>query len=275
MASPTLFSVVGEALPKGRRALGFTMHAVLRRVPIVVAPTLGGLLIARAGLPRGMQVGLGISIGLALVTLAVVWRVNIPLAPGRPPTNIFGVWRALSTSLRRLLISDIFIRTCDGMVDVFLVLYATSIVGISAPRFGLLVGVQMATSIAVYLPASFVADRIGRKPVVAGTFTAFSLFPVAVVLSHSFWALVLAFIVGGLRELGEPARKALIIDLVESHLRARSVGLYYLLRSVAIAPAAFVGGLLWRVTPSTPFWVAGVVGLVGTVLFVVTVSADS
>jgi len=35
MASPTLFAVVGDALPKGRRAMGFTVQSILRRVPIV------------------------------------------------------------------------------------------------------------------------------------------------------------------------------------------------------------------------------------------------
>ena len=35
MASPTLFAVVGDALPKGRRALGFTAQSILRRVPVV------------------------------------------------------------------------------------------------------------------------------------------------------------------------------------------------------------------------------------------------
>ena len=39
MASPTLFAVVGDALPKERRALGFTMQAILRRVPIQALAT--------------------------------------------------------------------------------------------------------------------------------------------------------------------------------------------------------------------------------------------
>jgi hypothetical protein len=51
----------------------------------------------------------------------------------------------------------------------------------------------------------------------------------------------------------------------------RSVGLYYLGRSVAIAPAVFIGGLLWRVSPAVPFYVAGGFGLVGTLMFLITV----
>jgi hypothetical protein len=90
---------------------------------------------------------------------------------------------------------------------------------------------------------------------------------VAVVLATSFAGLVAAFVIGGLREIGEPARKALIVDLARSDLRARSVGLYYLVRSLSIAPAAFVGGVLWRTRPELPFWLAGLFGLLGTAAF--------
>lgn len=271
MASPTLFAVVGDALPKERRALGFTVQSILRRVPIAVAPTLGGVAIAAYGVRGGVQLALCITVVLAAVTLAVVSRVNIPVTADRVPTDIVAVWRSLPTPLRWLLTSDIFIRTCEGLVDVFLVLYAVNVAGISAPRYGLLVAVQMVTSILSYLPAAHLAERFGRKPFVIATFVAFALFPVAVVLATTFTTLVLAFVVGGLRELGEPARKALIVDLAVPAVRARSVGVYYLVRSVAIAPAAFVGGLLWGISPAMPFWVAGAIGLAGVLVFAATV----
>lgn len=274
MASPTLFAVVGDALPKGRRAMGFTVQSILRRIPIVVAPTLGGLAIAAYGIRAGVRAGLIATACLSIATLFVVRRVDIPVAVPHGPTNIAGVWNALPTTFRRLLASDIFIRTNEGLVDVFLVLYATNVIGISAPQFGALIAVQMITAILVYLPAARIADRVGRKPFVVATFAAFTLFPIAVVVSRTFEMLVLAFVVGGLREIGEPARKALIVDLAEPHLRARSVGLYYLLRSLAITPAAFIGGVLWQIRPSIPFIVAGVIGMLGTALFALTVSEE-
>jgi MFS family permease len=271
MASPSLFAVIGDALPKDRRAMGFSVQAILRRIPIVVAPTIGGLLIAACGVRTGVRIGLACSIVLAWFTLAVVSRVQLVLPAGGGGITIRGVWNRLPTPLRRLLVSDIFIRTCEGLVDVFLVIYALNVIGISPPQYGLLVGVQSATAIACYLPVARLADRIARKPFVIVTFLAFSAFPIAVIASRSFPALVLAFVVGGLREIGEPARKALIVDLAKPEARARSIGLYYLIRSVAIAPAAFIGGLLWRTAPAIPFVTAGVVGLVGTTLFALTV----
>jgi MFS family permease len=271
MASPTLFAVVGDALPQGRRAIGFTVQAILKRLPILVAPTLGGLAIAAVGVVGGVRLGLVVTLVLAVVTLAVVGRVRLPIVREEIPTGIRGVWRSLPISLKRLLLSDVFIRTCEGLVDVFLVIYATNVVGVSAPEYGALIAVQTATAILVYVPASKIADRAGRKPFVIATFLCFAAFPLAIVLAESFFELALAFVVGGLREVGEPARKAMIVDLSRPDIRARSIGLYYLVRSVAIAPAAFTGGLLWNVDPSTPFLVAGAVGIVGTVLFSATV----
>ncbi len=271
MASPTLFAVVGDALPKERRALGFTVQSILRRIPIAIAPTLGGLAIAAYGVLGGVRLGLVLTAALAAVTFAAVWRVDIPVGRDEVPTNIVAVWRSLPTPLRWLLTSDILIRTCEGLVDVFLVLYVMNIVGIGAPEYGVLVGVQAVSAIVSYVPVARLADRIGRKPFVIATFVAFSAFPVAVVLAHDFTTLVGAFIVGGLREVGEPARKAMIVDLVRPSLRARSIGLYYLVRSLTIAPAAFIGGLLWRETPALPFWMAGAIGVVGVVVFAATV----
>ena len=190
-------------------------------------------------------------------------------------TNIRGVWRSLPLTFRRLLLSDIFIRTCEGLVDVFIVLYVTNILGHQHRA------VRTACRRSddhldrrVYVPAAHIADSIGRKPFVIATFVAFSLFPVAVVSSHTFAQLIGAFVVGGLREIGEPARKALIVDLAQPHLRARSVGVYYLVRSCAIAPAGFIGGVLWRLAPAIPFYAAGICGAIGALIFSFTIAKE-
>jgi hypothetical protein len=99
----------------------------------------------------------------------------------------------------------------------------------------------------------------------------FALFPLAIVLASNLALIVVAFVIGGLREIGEPSRKAMIVDFAQENVRARSVGLYYLVRSLSITPAAAVGGLLWGIAPEVPFIVACVIGLIGTLVFAVTV----
>ena len=169
------------------------------------------------------------------------------------------------------MISDIIIRTCEGMTGVLAILYVTNVQGVSVAAYGTLIAVQMITSILVYIPAGRIADRIGRKPFVVLTFLSFALFPVAIVFASSFGWLIVAYVIGGLREIGEPSRKAMIVDLAHDNIRARSVGLYYLVRSLSITPAAAIGGLLWKIAPQVPFVTAGLIGLIGTIVFIMTV----
>jgi MFS family permease len=270
MASPTLFAVIADSMPRETRALGFTLLAILKRVPIIVAPVVGGLVIARMGVVGGMHVLFLATIAMAVVTLLVVHRIDLPrLAAG--VSGIAGVWSAFPASLRWLLVSDVFIRTCEGMAEVFLVIYATRVIGVTAPQFGVLVAIQAATSMAVYIPAARNADRFGRKPFVIATFAMFALFPVSVAFSRSFAMAIVAYVIGGLREIGEPSRKALIVDYAHESMRARTVGLYYLIRSCAIAPAAIIGGLLWERSAMLPLLTAGVIGAAGTIVFAMTV----
>jgi MFS family permease len=270
MASPAIFALIGDALPPERRAMGFTIQSILKRVPIIVAPMIGGALIARAGIAKGIHIGLVVTLGVTAITLLLVQQINIEVKVAEA-IDIRGVWRSFHMALKRLLISDIIIRACEGLTGVLTILYVINVHGLSAARFGTLIAVQMITSILVYIPAGKLADRIGRKPFVITTFLSFALFPIAVILAPNFALLIVAFMIGGLREIGEPARKAMIVDFAQESVRARSVGLYYLVRSLSITPAAAIGGLLWNVDPRAPFVVAAVLGVVGTIVFAATV----
>jgi len=270
MASPAIFAVIGDSLPRERRAMGFTLQSILKRLPIVIAPILGGAMIAAFGIYKGVHTGLFITLVLAAITVLLVLKLNVTVAPPET-TNMRGVWRSFHSALKRLLISDIIIRTCEGMTGVLTILYVTNVAGFSVARYGTLIAIQMVTSILVYIPAGKIADRVGRKPFVIATFLSFALFPLAIIVASNFILMVLAFVIGGLREIGEPARKAMIVDFAKENVRARSVGLYYLVRSLSITPAAAIGGLLWKITPQVPFVVAGVIGFIGTLVFAATV----
>lgn len=270
MASPAIFAVIGDSLPRERRAMGFTLQSILKRVPSVIAPILGGAVIASLGILRGFRTGLVVTLGMAVITALLVRKIDIE-RKGNGKSNIREVWQSFHEALKRLLISDIIIRTCEGMTGVLTILYVTNVQHISVKRYGALIAIQMTTSILVYLPAGKIADRTGRKPFVVATFLSFAIFPVAIVLASGFGMLIVAFVIGGLREIGEPARKAMIVDFAGEAVRARSVGLYYLLRSLSITPAAAIGGLLWQITPQVPFVTAGIIGIIGAVVFAVTV----
>ena len=261
---PATFSLLREELSGGGRLVGFTVQSVVKRLPIVLAPPLGGLLIGRYGMAAGMRLGFAVSIVLSALMLWGLWRSF--RSQGAPPLPAAGAGNArirLHPALVRLLIADCLIRLCEGLPEVFLVVWALEVARVSPARFGLLTSVLMITAILSYAPAALLAGRAEKKPFVVLTYAFFTLFPLSVVLSHSFAGLVGAYVLGGLREIGEPARKALIVDLAPSD-PGRTVGLYYSIRGFAVAGAAAIGGALWTIRPSLTFLVAAALGGAGT-----------
>ena len=163
MGSPATFAVIGEALPPDRRAMGFSVQSILKRIPMLVSPLIGGTLIAALGVVAGIRAGLAMTLVLAAATIPLVLGMNLPVAPHRA-LSPWHVWGTFPASLRRLLVSDIVIRTCEGMAGVFVILYVTTVQGASVRAFGFLVALQVGTSILAYLPAARLSERIGRKP---------------------------------------------------------------------------------------------------------------
>jgi hypothetical protein len=79
--------------------------------------------------------------------------------------------------------------------------------------------------------------------------------------------LVAAFVLRGLKEFGEPTRKALIMDLAPENQKASMFGLYYLIRDVIVSLAAFGGALLWQHSPTLNLMTATAFGAAGTIWF--------
>jgi MFS family permease len=175
--------------------------------------------------------------------------------------------------LKRLLVSDILARFAEGMPAALIVIYATTNLGAGIAFFGALRGLQMIVAILGYLPAGKLADRWGQGPFIALTFAFFALFPLAFALYPILPGvgvgpfLAAAFIVAGLREIGEPARKAMIVDLAGEGRRGEVVGVYYLVRGLSVAGAPLLGGLLWTVGPGLTFGVAAALGVAGALYY--------
>ena len=265
---PTVFAIIGDNLPSSSRAIGFGVQSILRRVPILIAPLAGGALIAAYGLVNSIRFGLAITIILSIATALFVWRFyHERRAAPVDSHRIHTVWRVLDPALKRLLLSDILVRWAEGLPKVLLILYVMNELHFSALDFGILTSIQYAVSILVYIPIAKMSDRMNRKPFVLLTFAFFVAFPLMLINAHGFPMLVAAFVVAGLREIGEPARKALIVDLATQSMIGRSVGMYYLARGIGVFPAALVGGWLWTLHPAAPFYTAGAVGLLGLLLY--------
>ena len=173
--------------------------------------------------------------------------------------------------MKRLLTADILIRFCEQIPYAFVVVWSMKTITepVTAVQFGLLTTIEMTTAVLVYIPVAYLADRSTKKPFVLMTFVFFTLFPLALLYSHSLEWLIAAFILRGLKEFGEPTRKALIMDLSPNDCKAGMFGLYYLIRDIFVSFAALGGAFLWQISPQTNLIAAFSFGIIGTVGFAV------
>jgi MFS family permease len=269
-AFPVTFAVIGDALPQGRRVMAFSVQSVLVRLPRVIGAPLGGLLIVSFGVVAGVRIAAGITLVIALIVLITQRRAyreqmvaerEFENAPA--PT----ILARMPASLKRLLMAECLVRFGEAIAAAFIILYVTDELGCSAPVYGILYALQQTVSLVMYLPSGRLASLTGKRPLIALTFLFFALFPLAVQWANGFTALAAAFVIGGLKEMGEPARKAFIVDLADPAERARAVGVYYTVRNLLIVPAGTIGGILWAYDPQAPLRVAGAVGMFGAAAF--------
>lgn len=263
-------SLVSKSVPKNRRTMGVSLHSFVRRIPMALGPVVGGLLIGLFGLTKGVRIGFGVALCMGLIALFVVHRFMENPSSGEQSedrTPRVPMKRLFSPALRNLLLSDILIRFAEQIPYAFVVVWVVQDHGISAFRFGILTAVEMVTAMLAYIPVSYMADRYGKKPFVLITFCFFTLFPLMLLVSDSFALFVIAFIIRGLKEFGEPTRKALIMDLADERFKARTFGAYYLVRDVIVSLAALSGAWLWTIGANVNFIVAAGFGLLGTLTF--------
>jgi len=278
---PATMSLMYKVLPTNKRTMGVTMHSLVRRIPMALGPLIGGLFIGIWGERDGVRLAFGAALVMTMIAVVLQQRMIEDDTPNAvssgdtcnltPEKNPLKLLRLMNPAMKGLLATDILVRFCEQIPYAFVVVWSMKVITapVSAVQFGLLTTIEMATAVLVYIPVAYMADRGAKKPFVLMTFVFFTFFPVALMFSPSFEWLVAAFILRGLKEFGEPTRKALIMDLAPNHCKAGMFGLYYLIRDIFVSLAALGGAFLWQISPQTNLITAFVFGIIGTVGFAV------
>ena len=278
---PATMSLIYKVLPQNKRTMGVSMHSLVRRIPMALGPLIGGLFIGMWGERDGVRLAFGAALAMSVVALVLQQRMieddkTSATSPAdtrglTPEKNPMKLLRLMNSAMKRLLVTDILIRFCEQIPYAFVVVWCMKVISapVSAIQFGLLTSIEMATAVLVYIPVAYLADRSTKKPFVLMTFVFFTLFPLVLLYSRSLEWLIVAFILRGLKEFGEPTRKALIMDLSPDSYKAGMFGLYYLIRDVIVAVAAFGGAFLWQIDPQMNLITAFVFGILGSVGFAI------
>jgi MFS family permease len=271
---PATFSLVGATLAASRHSMGVGIQSVIKRLPIMIAPFFGGLLIDRFGIIGGVRIALMISIFLSTLTILVQRQLREEpkqKVGAEDRWNFLRSLREFNVPMRRLLLSDILVRFCERIPYAWVVIFAMDYIGLSAKEIGVLTTAEMLAATLCIIPASHFADRHGREPFIIVTFIMFTLFPISLLVSRSFSALVIAFMIRGFKEFGDTSRKALIIGYCEPQRRGQMVGAYYLVRDLIVSLGAILGAYLWKMGPALNFLGAAALGVAGTIFYVNTI----
>jgi hypothetical protein len=284
LSVPATFDVVGSEVRKERRTIAFAVQSIQKRLPKVIGPAIGGLALGAVGY------WLNLTLAIACLALSVVLQLTLMkrMKPKADPASVrLGeLLRTMPRTLKQLLAAEIFVRWGDWFARDFAVLY---VVNLLVERWawserdaietsGMLLAIMATTALMTYIPMAKWIDRSqSPQPFILVSLFLFSLFPISLVVLPSLAddlglpvlaGLVLAYVLNGLRELGEPARKALISGAFDKKIRARAIGLYWGMRSFAFCPAPLVAAYLWtKIGPDLTFLIGGSIGLAGTAWF--------
>jgi len=278
---PATFSLVGAALEANRHSMGVGVQMVIRRLPMMISPIVGGILIDQFGIIVGVRIALIVSILLSAMTILVQRLLGEQSNDGARDLVASAVhlkrwtfWQSVSgfnAPMRRLLLSDILVRFCERIPYAWVVIFAMDYIGVSGAQVGVLTAIEMLAATLCIIPTSHFADKYRREPFVIATFVMFTLFPISLLFSRSFSALVVAFTIRGLKEFGDTSRKALIIGYADPERRGQMIGAYYLVRDLVVSTGAILGAYLWYLGPRLNFLGAAAIGAVGTIFYVRTI----
>src|SRR5213595_2061709 len=152
---PATFSLVGAALEANRHSMGVGVQSVIKRLPIMVAPFFGGILIDRFGIVSGVRIALAVSIFLSAGTILLQRQLREEPKERVQKSDRWNFWRSLrefNSPMRRLLLSDILIRFCERVPYAWVVIFAMDYIGVSGRQVGILTAIEMLASMLCIIP---------------------------------------------------------------------------------------------------------------------------
>ena len=78
LSLPATFSVIATSLQSHRHTMGVGVQSMIRRVPMMLGPLIGGWLLTRFGWTDGVRYALALCIAMSLLTLAFQWFMFEP-----------------------------------------------------------------------------------------------------------------------------------------------------------------------------------------------------
>lgn len=235
--------LLAEQFPPARRGFAISAHIAGGNVGTVVVAIIGVPLLAWIGW-RGASVVFGVAAMLiALLILVLVREHGTDRAAAMAGGSSRDALRRVigDRDLRWLFLTSVLGGGGRGLgvVNLFVLIYLTRVIGLGETTSGLMYGALIVFSVPMPLVAGSLSDRFGRKPLIVGAYVGGAVgFVVFLLAGSSLLGLWIGIAIMGLFSFAEsPQLQALLADIAPPATRDASYALYFTL--------AFGVGSLW------------------------------
>ncbi|CAN5484300.1 YbfB/YjiJ family MFS transporter [soil metagenome] len=235
--------LLAEQFPESRRGFAISAHIAGGNVGTVVVAVIGVPLLAWLGW-RGASVVFGVAaIIIALLILGLIREHGTDRAAAVAGGSSRDALRRVvaDRDLRWLFLTSVLGGGGRGLgvVNLFVLLYLTRVIGVGEATSGLMYGALIVFSVPMPLVAGWLSDRLGRKPLIIGAYVGGAIgFAVFLLAGSSLPGLWLGIAIMGLFSFAEsPQLQALLADIAPPATRDASYALYFTL--------AFGVGSMW------------------------------
>ena len=242
--------LLAEQFPEDRRGFAISAHISGGNVGTVIVALVGAGLIAAVGW-RWVAVIFGVpAVIVALAILLLVRESGVDREAARAHGSVADAFRAVlrDRDHRWIYLASVLGGGGRGLgvVNLFALLYLTSVLHLPASVTDPMYGVLIALSVPMPLVAGWLSDRVGRRPVIAGVYIGGAMaFAVFLLVGSSLAGLWIAIILMGLFTFAEsPQLQALLADVARPEIRDASFALYFTLAFGFGSTWTFLYGLL-------------------------------
>jgi MFS family permease len=235
--------LLSEQFPPERRGFAISAHISGGNVGTVVVAVVGAPIIVMFGW-RGAAIVFGLpALAIAVAILLLIRERGTDRAAAVASGSVRDAYRAIAhdRDLRWLYLTSILGGGGRGLgvVNLFVLIYLTKVIGLGESLSGLMYGALIVFSVPMPLVAGWLSDRVGRKPLIIGVYLGGAIgFVVFLASGSSLVGLWAGILLMGLFSFAEsPQLQALLADIARPSIRDATFALYFTL--------AFGVGSLW------------------------------
>jgi MFS family permease len=258
-------ALLAEQFPESRRGFAISAHISGGNVGTVVVALTGAPLIAALDW-RWVVVLFGLpAVAIALAILLLVRETGLDRDAAVAHGSVRDAFRTILRDPDHRWIYLVSVLGGGGrglgVVNLFMLLYLTSVIRVEQGLAEWMYGVLIVLSVPMPLVAGWLSDRIGRRPVIIGVYVGGAVaFAVFMLVGSSVVGLWLGVLLMGLFSFAEsPQLQALLADIAPPTIRDASFALYFTLAfGVGSLWVALYGGIIdWLGEPTglpVVFW---------------------